>query len=419
MNGTRVAFDTLGCKLNQAETESLARELAAAGYELVSSVDEADVCILNTCTVTHIADRKARNLLRQAHRRNGHARLIAIGCYAERSPQELSGIEGVDLVLGNEQKAQLLRKLSELGLTAPSSSTGHGHYDSRRNRSFLKVQDGCQNFCRYCIVPLVRSRVTSVPVERVVAEVRNRVSDGVKEVVITGTEIGAYQSDGVNMAGLLQRVLAETAVTRLRLSSLQPQEITPELLQLWQDRRLCPHFHLALQSGSDSVLEQMKRRYKTAGYQRAVTMIRKAVPDAAITTDVIVGFPGETGKEFAESHEFCRQTGFARSHVFPYSRRPGTEAAVMPNQVSEAVKRERVRKMLALAEESARSFRERFLGRTMTVLWEQKSSGVWSGYTDNYIRVYTRSGEDLANQLKPAKLESIHKDGVWGRWSDL
>jgi threonylcarbamoyladenosine tRNA methylthiotransferase MtaB len=418
MSGTRVAFDTLGCKLNQAETESLARELAAAGYELVSSVDKADVYVLNTCTVTHIADRKSRNLLRQAHRRNSRARLIAIGCYVERAAQELSVIEGVDLVLGNERKAQLLEELRGLGLAASSSSSGRWSCDYGRNRSFMKIQDGCRNSCSYCIVPLVRSRVTSVPVGQVVAEVRNRVAGDVKEMVLTGTEVGTYRSNGVDLAGLLQHVLAETAVTRLRLSSLQPQEVTVEMLKLWQDRRLCPHFHLCLQSGSDSVLKRMNRRYDTADYRRAVAVIREAVPDAAITTDVIVGFPGETEKEFAEGYEFCRKAGFARIHVFPYSRRPGTKAAVMPDQVPEEVKRERVQKMLALAEESARDFKKRFLGRTMTVLWEQKTNGVWSGYTDNYIRVYAGSGEDLANQLMPVKLEGIYKDGVWGRWPD-
>lgn len=414
MDSIRVALDTLGCKLNQAETEQLARELAAAGYEVVQSVDEADVYILNTCTVTHIADRKSRNLLRQAHRRNGAARLIAIGCYAERASQELARIEGVDLVLGNEQKADVVSRLSELGCSASSSLGGQSLRDYGRNRSFLKIQDGCRNFCSYCIVPLVRSREESVPAEQVIAEIGNRVSDGVKEVVLTGTEIGAYRSDGIRLTGLLKRVLAGTAVTRLRLSSMQPQEISTELLELWKDSRLCPHFHLSLQSGSDSVLERMKRRYTSTDYRRAVAMIRKALPDAAITTDVIVGFPGETDNEFEESRDFCRQTSFARIHVFPYSRRPGTEAAGMAEQVSERVKRERTQKMLALAEESAHDFKKRFLGRIMPVLWEQKSSGVWSGYTDNYIRVYARSADDLTNQLIPVKLESVWKDGVLG-----
>jgi len=419
MSYPRVAFDTLGCKLNQAETESMARELAAAGYELVDSVDEADVYILNTCTVTHIADRKSRNLLRQAHRRNGAARLIAIGCYVERSPQELARIEGVDLVLGNEQKARVLDRLRELGFPAASSPGGQSLREYGRGRSFLKIQDGCRNFCSYCIVPLVRSRVESVPAERVIAEVKKRMDGGVKEVVLTGTEIGAYHRSGVSLAGLLKRVLAETGITRLRLSSLQPPEVSAELLELWKDDRLCPQFHLSLQSGSDAVLQRMKRCYQTADYRRAVAAIRKAVPDAAITSDVIAGFPGETEAEFKESYGFCRQTGFARIHVFPYSQRPGTEAAAMPEQVGDRVKRERVRKMLALAGESARDFQQRFLGRAMPVLWEQKSGGVWSGYTANYIRVYTKSDNDLTNQLMPVKLESVYKDGVWGRWSNL
>ncbi len=268
-------------------------------------------------------------------------------------------------------------------------------------------------------MPLVRSRVESVPAEKVIAEVQNRATDGVKEVVLTGTEVGDYRSEDVALTGLLKRVLAETAVTRLRLSSLQPQEITAELLELWKDSRLCPHFHLSLQSGSDSVLRRMKRRYSAADYRRTVNRIRESLPEAAITTDVIVGFPGETDAEFEENYGFCRQIGFARIHVFPYSRRPGTQAAAMPDQVSERVKRERVQKMLALAEESALNFRQRFLGRTMPVLWEQKSNGVWSGYTANYIKVYARSSPDLTNQLIPVKLESIYKDGVWGKWSDL
>ena len=417
MNVTRVALDTLGCKLNQAETESLARRLAAAGYELVDSVDEADIYILNTCTVTHVADRKSRNLLRQARRRNGRVRLIVVGCYAERSPQELARIDGVALVIGNGQKAQVPDRLEELG--CPPLFTGQSLYQYGRNRSFVKVHDGCRSFCSYCIVPMVRSRVESVTVGQVVAEIQNRVTDGVKEVVLTGTEIGAYRRDGVDLIGLLQRVLAETGITRLRLSSLQPQEISAELLELWKDSRLCPHFHLSLQSGSDPVLGRMKRRYTSADYRRAVALIRKMVPDVAITTDVIVGFPGETEAEFEESYNFCQKISFARIHVFPYSRRPGTEAAGMMEQVSEGVKKERVQKMLALAKESACDFRQRFLGRTMPVLWEQKSGGVWSGYTSNYIRVYTKSREDLTNQLTKVKLESIWKDGVWGRWSTL
>ncbi|HUU65631.1 MAG TPA: tRNA (N(6)-L-threonylcarbamoyladenosine(37)-C(2))-methylthiotransferase MtaB [Dehalococcoidales bacterium] len=411
----KVALDSLGCKLNQAETELFARQLAEAGYELVSSADKADIYILNTCTVTHIADRKSRHLLRLAHRQNPGARLVAIGCYAERSPQELAQIDGVDLVLGNEEKPRLLRRLQESGFLSPPLSIQAGcHYDGCRTRAFIKVQDGCHSLCTYCIVPLVRRREESVPVDRIIAEIRQRVIEGAREVVLTGTEIGSYHDNGVNLGGLLKSILAETDVTRLRLSSLQPQEISRELLGLWRDSRLCPHFHLSLQSGSDTVLGRMKRCYTTADYQRAVSLIRGMVPEAAVTTDVIVGFPGETEAEFLESYNFCRQMDFARIHVFPYSPRQETEAARMPHQVADKVKRQRSQKMLALAEVSARNFRQRFLGKTMPVLWEKQSDGIWSGFTANYIKVYTESSKDLTNKLVPVKLVEIRGDGVWG-----
>jgi threonylcarbamoyladenosine tRNA methylthiotransferase MtaB len=379
---TKVALDSLGCKLNQAETELLARQLARAGYRLVSAVDEADVYILNTCTVTHIADRKSRHQLRLAHRRNPDARLVAIGCYAERSPQELAQIEGVDLVLGNEQKPYLLQRLHESGcLSRPLSIRTNCHYNGCRTRAFIKVQDGCNNFCAYCIVPLVRGSEKSVPVDQVITEVRQRLAEGCKEVVLTGTEIGSYRCDGVNLERLLGHILAETGVIRLRLSSLQSQELSPELIGLWHDRRLCPHFHMSLQSGSNEVLKRMKRRYTTADYQQVVSLIRKVVPEAAITTDIIVGFPGETEAEFQESYELCRRMEFARIHVFPYSPRRGTEAAQMPHQVENKVKKQRSQKMLALARESAQNFSRQFLGKPMPVLWEKQTGGIWSGLT--------------------------------------
>ena len=331
---TKIAFDSLGCKLNQAETELLSRQLAEAGYKLVSTAAEADVYVLNTCTVTHIADRKSRHQLRLAHRQNPDARLVAIGCYAERAPEELAQIEGVALVLGNDQKAQLLERLQESGClsSVPSFQTSC-HYDGGRTRSFIKIQDGCCNFCAYCIVPLVRGGEKSVPVDQVVAEVKQRVAAGTREVVLTGTEVGSYSCDGVNLKGLLERVLVETEVARLRLSSLQPQEVSPEFMRLWHDRRLCPHFHLSLQSGSDGVLRRMKRRYTTADYRRAVSLIRQVVPEAAITTDISPGFPGESEAEFKEGFDFCQQIEFARIQVFPYSLPRGPEAARMPEQV--------------------------------------------------------------------------------------
>ncbi len=409
----------MGCKLNQAEIELLAGEFADAGYQLVSPAEKADVYILNTCTVTHIADSKSRHWLRWTHRQNPGALIVVTGCYAQRAPRELAQIDGVSLVLNNNEKPHLLRLLEESGrmsspVSAKNGSTA-GYYNGFRTRALVKVQDGCNNFCSYCVVPLVRSGERSLPVGQVITEVRHRVAQGYKEVVLTGVKIGSYNDEGVNLTGLLGRILTETGVERLRLSSLQPQEITPEFIGLWCDSRLCRHFHLSLQSGSDGVLSRMKRHYSAGDYQRSVSLIRSLVPEAAITTDVIAGFPGETEVEFEESYDFCRQVGFARTHVFPYSPRQETQAAQMPNQVRYKVKKQRSQRMLALAEESAENFSQQFLDKIMPILWEKQSGdGLWSGHTDNYIKVYIKSSEDLTNRLVPVKLVEVSGDGVWG-----
>jgi threonylcarbamoyladenosine tRNA methylthiotransferase MtaB len=414
----KILLETLGCKLNQAETELLARQFAEAGHRLVSSVEEADIYILNTCTVTHTADAKSRHLLRLARRRNANILLVAAGCYAQRAPQELSRVEGVSLVVGNDEKQNLPRLLYEAGhldkLTSNNEDIITNTKSVFRTRTFIKIQDGCNNCCSYCIVPLVRGREKSLPAKQVVAEVKHRVADGFKEVVLTGTEIGSYTYSGINLKKLLESILVETDIARLRLSSLQPQEISSELIELWNDPRLCPHFHLSLQSGSDSVLKRMKRHYSVNNYEQAVSLIRAVVPDAAITTDIITGFPGETEDEFQESYEFCRQIEFARVHVFPYSKRQGTEAARMPIQVADSVRTQRSQNLLALARECVQIYRQKFLSREMPVLWEKQSGGIWSGYTGNYIKVYTKSNENLSNKLLPVKLEKIYKDGVWG-----
>jgi len=410
-------LETLGCKLNQAETESLARQLAQAGHRLVDSVAEADIYILNTCTVTQTADAKSRHLLRQAHRKNAKAFLVATGCYAQRVPEELQKLAGVQLVVGNHEKPALPFLLAEIACAdgvCPVPGDVVSDESHLRTRAFIKIQDGCSKHCSYCIVPSVRGEEKSQPADLIIAEVKERIAAGVKEVVLTGTEVGAYNCDGIDLKGLLERVLAETDITRIRLSSLQPQEITPELIGLWRDPRLCPHFHVSLQSGSDTVLGRMRRLYATADYQKVVSLIRTTVPDVAITTDIIAGFAGETDVEFQESVNFCREMEFARIHVFSYSPRPGTEAAASQAQIADKIKKQRSQTLLALAEECALDFRQRFLGRIMPVLWEQQSDGVWSGHTGNYIKVYTRSDADLTNQLLSVGLTEIRGDGVWG-----
>ncbi len=413
----RVAFHTLGCKLNQAETEFLARRFAAAGYHVVGG-DRGDVCVINTCTVTHVADRKSRHLLRLLRKRNPGALIVATGCYAERAPQELAKI-GADLVVGNEQKMEITDLVKDRSASAAYCSAEESVVNGIiRVRSFIKIQDGCSDYCAYCVVPTVRRREYCLPVAEIISEVKARTSAGYKEVVLTGTEIGAYKYGEANLRHLVERILADTDVERVHLSSLQPQEISAELLSLWRDSRLCRHFHLALQSGSDAVLHRMRRRYSIADYEKAISSIREAAPDAAITADVMVGFPGESGDEFEESHRFCRQIGLADIHVFAFSPRPGTSAVKMPVQVGDRLRKERSLRMLGLAQRSAREFRERFLGQNTTVLWEKEvtpGSGVYSGLTNNYIRVFAESHERLTNQLLPVKLAGLYEQGLWGK----
>lgn len=415
---SRVALDTLGCKLNQAETEDLHRQFSEAGYRVVSSPAEADVYVLNTCTVTHIADRKSRHLLRMAHRLNPDSLVIATGCYAERARDEISSIPGVGLVLGNSDKPHISDILSDAGYPACSSGgdntpTGNRCND-RRTRSMVKIQDGCSKNCSYCIVPSVRGGERSIPPDMVVDEVRRRMALGYREVVLTGVRVGSYRNEGTDLAGLMERILQDTDVERLRLSSLQPREIWAKLVGLWHDERLCPHFHICLQSGSDSILNKMGRRYSRKEFEQSISLIRKEVPGVAITTDVIVGFPGEREQEYEESYHFCQQMDFARIHVFPFSPRSGTEAARLPGQVDDGVKRERAKAMLSLAKASALKFRQQFLGHNMEVLFEQESGGIWSGLTANYIRVYSAGNGNLSNTTCNVKLLELYRDGVRG-----
>jgi len=402
----KIALETLGCKLNQAETEALARQLEDAGYQLVQHAAEADVYILNTCTVTHTADAKARHLLRSTRRQNQDVYIIAAGCYAQRANAELTAIEGVNRVVANDEKASLLQIIKEIPQKGLMEKESTGTASPFRTRSFIKIQDGCRNFCAYCIVPYVRENETSVPPETIINEISKRTAEGYQEIVLTGTRVGGYDFSGLDLKGLLERILNETKIPRVRLSSLQPQEISPELIRLWQNTRLCPHFHLSLQSGSATVLKRMKRKYTPADYLRAVELIRKEVPPVAITTDIIVGFPGETDSEFKENLALCKLIGFARIHVFSYSPRSGTEAAKMAGQVADKVKKERSQQMLMLAEESLQRFKENFAGEEMDVLWEkQTDDGDWTGITGNYIRVFAKSKDDLGNKVRAVKVK--------------
>ena len=416
-----VSVLTLGCKLNQADSEVIARRLARNGVRVVDrAVPGASAFVINSCSVTHVADRKARHLVRMARRLSPDAQIVLTGCYAETAPADIAEQIGADAVLPNAAKPEipdrLLERLRDRG--DPSAGCPTFIRGDLRARAFIKIQEGCNELCAFCIVPHTRGRETSVPIDRVVAEVRAREADGVQEVVLTGTQLGNYGRDtGEREQGprpLLEALLERTSVPRIRLSSLQAQDISPALLDLWQDRRLCPHFHLPLQSGSDSVLNRMRRRYSADDYRRAVALIREHVPDVAITTDVIAGFPAETQSDFEATIGLCREMGFAAIHAFPYSRRPHTAAALMRDHLLPPVRRARLETLLQLGRETSLAFRRRFLGRTMQVLWEENRGGRWQGLTGNYIRVYASDAQDLSNRLLSTRLASLEDEGVFG-----
>ena len=416
-----VSVLTLGCKLNQADSEVIARRLAGNGVRVADRpVAGASAFVINSCSVTHVADRKARHLVRLARRLSPDAQIVLTGCYAETAPADIAKQTGADAVLPNDAKPSIPDRLLERLRARGDPSAGCPTFirGDLRTRAFIKIQEGCNELCAFCIVPYTRGRETSVPIDRVVAEVRAREADGVQEVVLTGTQLGNYGRDtGEREQGprrLLEALLARTSVPRIRLSSLQAQDISPALLDLWQDRRLCPHFHLPLQSGSNSVLSRMRRRYSTGDYRRAVALIREHVPDVAITTDVIAGFPAETQFDFEATIGLCRESGFAAIHAFPYSRRPHTAAALMRAHLPPPVRRARLERLLQLGRDTSLAFRRCFLDRMVQVLWEDNRGGRWQGLTGNYIRVYASDESDLSNRILPTRLASLEDEGVFG-----
>ncbi len=469
----KVYLQALGCKLNESEIEGWARRFSAQGDEIVADARDAEVCVLNTCTVTHVAARKSRQMARQMARANPNARIVLTGCYATMSPREAGALPSVALVVPNRDKDFLVERVAEnilpiagctqsaisnIGYRISEANTLSAVRDPQsgirnptlRTRAFVKIQDGCNMSCTYCIIPLARGKERSRPLRDVVAEVQRLTDAGYQEIILTGVQISVYRAQKPvflpstpeaerrgaektsfsNLRDLVAAILAETRVPRLRLTSIAPWDFDAALLDLWSDPRLCRHLHFSLQSGSDSVLRRMRRPYTTAQYARAVEMTREKSPEVGITTDVIVGFPGETDAEFAESLQFVESVGFARVHVFSYSARDGTPAAHMPDHVADKVKATRATQMHAVADASARAFAARFVGREMPVLWEarEESGGArelgsggensnfanWSGYTDNYIRVVTQSDLPLENRITPTRIARGDDDVVIG-----
>jgi threonylcarbamoyladenosine tRNA methylthiotransferase MtaB len=434
----RVRLETLGCRLNISEIERMAREFVAAGHGMVGPGEPADLCVLNTCTVTHVAARKSRRLIRHLKQTNPGAAVAVTGCYAELEPDQVAALD-VDLVLGNQDKDRLVELITEHWRRvhpeqierSPQSPIPNPQsyylYPGARTRAFVKVQDGCDHRCTFCIVTVARGAGRSLPADDVIAEVRELVTAGYQEVVLSGVHLGSYGHDLGDRRGLfhlVRRLLDETDVPRLRLSSLEPWDLEPGFFALWESPRLGRHLHLPLQSGCDATLRRMARRTNTAGFAGLVAAARAAIPDLLVTTDVIVGFPDETEAEFAESLAFVEAMAFAKLHIFRYSPREGTAAALMPDQVPPDVAAGRMRQMHELGTRLERASRRRFLGRTMDVLWETSEPNgedndlLWSGLTDNYLRVSAPGGPGLRNVVTPVQLVAETPGGLMGTIRD-
>ena len=435
----KVYLQTLGCKLNESELETWARDFVARGDELVNDPRLAETIVLNTCTVTAQAARKSRNLTRHLARNNADAQIILTGCFATMSPTQATDLPNVALVVPNADKEQLVQlagaRLRQLdfqiaanGCRVPEAASGEmlgaAQNEKLRTRAFVKIEDGCNMSCTYCIIPLARGRARSRAQNEIVDEIKQLIDAGYREVILTGVQISDYRLDEREngsgrlrgLCDLVTAILRETNLPRLRLTSIAPWDLDAELLDLFDDARLCRHLHLSLQSGSSTVLRRMRRPYSAEQFADAAAMARAKIPDVAITTDVIVGFPGEADVEFQESFDFVERMNFARVHVFPYSAREGTVAAKLPLHVDEFTKDARHSAMQRLADASLRRFAAQGIGRTLNVLYEENESGddEWSGYTDNYIRVVTRSRANLGNCIVPTRLVEVTADGARG-----
>jgi threonylcarbamoyladenosine tRNA methylthiotransferase MtaB len=405
----RVHFTNLGCKLNQAELEHQARAFRAAGHAVVGRLEDAELHVVNTCTVTHQAARTSRKTARKGRRVSPRLKTVLTGCWATEEPATAAALDGVDLVVTNDHKDRLLALVEErFGPVAPAPAPDGAEelpvpyvpLAFGNTRALVKVEDGCNVGCAFCIIPSTRGRQHSRPVPDVVAEVDALARAGAREVVVTGVQISHYRRRGAGLVELTRALLDRTPVARLRLTSIAPWRFDEELFELLASPRLCRHVHLSLQSGSTATLRRMRRPYDAGTYRSVVERLRREVPGVAVTTDVIAGFPGETEEEFEESLAFARAMAFAKIHAFPYSVRQGTPAADLPGRVPHEVKKERMARLLALTADLEADFRRRHVGEELEVLWEEPvDAGTYRGTSDNYLRVETASDEDLTGRL--------------------
>ncbi|MFD0870557.1 tRNA (N(6)-L-threonylcarbamoyladenosine(37)-C(2))-methylthiotransferase MtaB [Paenibacillus residui] len=420
-----VAFHTLGCKVNFYETEGIWQLFKKEGYEQVDFETKADVYLINTCTVTNTGDKKSRQVIRRAIRRNPDAIIAVTGCYAQTSPAEVAAIPGVDIVIGTQDRDKIIPLVDRFRQERQPINAVRNIMKTRefeeldvpefsdRTRAFLKIQEGCNNFCTFCIIPWSRGLLRSRRPESVLAQARQLVDAGYKEIVLTGIHTGGYGEDleGYSLAKLLWDLDKVDGLNRVRISSIEASQITDEVLEVLQGSdKMCRHFHVPLQAGDDRVLKRMRRKYTTAEFGSKIEKIHRIMPDAAITTDVIVGFPGETEEMFANGYRFMEQMQFAEMHVFPYSKRTGTPAARMEDQVDEEIKNRRVHELIDLSERMQLAYAKPFVGQVLEVIPERPykeapDSGLLMGYTDNYLQVVFRGSEDLIGQLVRVRID--------------
>lgn len=422
----KFAFYTLGCKTNQYETQAMEHLLLEKGHEIGSFEEACDGYVINTCSVTAVADKKNRAVIRRCRRDNPQAVIAVCGCYSQHDPDAVRAL-GIDVIGGSGQRQAFVEMLLDAAGEKRheeqlDNALGRREFEclpagglEERTRAMLKVQDGCVNFCTYCIIPYTRGPIRSAPLEVAVAQAKELAVRGYREIVLTGIEIAGWGQDQPGkpeLALLVEEICKAVPDLRIRLGSLEPRVVTEDFCRrLSVFPNLCPQFHLSMQSGSDTVLSRMKRKYDTARYYQSVELLRKFFPECAVTTDMIVAFPGETEEEFAESLAFIRKCAFADMHIFPYSRRPGTPADKMPGQHNNATKEARSRAAIALAEEMSRAYREGFVGRTLEVLFEEREGEFFTGHAPNYIKVYAR-GENLHNEIRTVTVLEVYRDGV-------
>ena len=427
-NNKIISFITLGCKVNQYETNAMAQKFKEKGYKVIEGEAKADIYVINTCTVTNMSDRKSRQMLRRMKDINKNAIIVACGCYVQVSKEEVEQMEEIDLVLGNNEKKNIVEyvekyieenkkeeNMEDVMQQREFVDFGDVTY-TEKTRAVIKVQDGCDRFCSYCIIPYARGRVRSRKPQSVISEIEKIAKQGIQEVVVTGIHVASYGKDFNNdykLIDLLEEINKIEGIKRIRLGSIEPLLITEEFVErLKKLEKICHHFHLSLQSGCDETLKRMNRRYTIEEFKEIVNRLRKNYEDVILTTDIIVGFPGETEEEFNKTYEFLKDIKFYKMHVFKYSPRKGTKAAKMPKQIDGKQKEMRSKKLIELSDFNERTYNESYINKEVEVLFEEEKEGMYKGHTENYILVYYKSEENLENKMKKVICKEVEKNYI-------